>query len=234
MRSNLGIVASGAGVAAAAFHPITSIAWDHAYWAEGTEFVALGYTNGGSITTIPDEIGTADLTNATVAQRPLYRSAYTNLNSQPAMDADPADASWDFMSYNIADIAQPYTVALVVEGIGSGQLPVGEGTGWAFYNNAGTWKAYAGTTLAGGTSDTGKHLMLFEGNGASSKIIVDGTTVVTGNAGTSAWTKFELFGVAGTLNLQGAIAFAAIKGAILSADDKASLRTWSQGKYGTG
>lgn len=73
--------------AAAAWSPL-SIAWSHAYWTEGPEFLALALADAGAVSTWPDEMATGDMTQATAGAKPTYRSASALLGNRPVVEFD--------------------------------------------------------------------------------------------------------------------------------------------------
>lgn len=219
--------------ASSAFNPVTGIAWAHAYWAEGPEFVALGYANAATVGTFPDEIGTADLIQASPVN--TYRS--TGFNSHPTVQAEAGSAKR--MAATFTSIAQPFTVVAVLNNIGGGVLISNNtaDTSWAFQKST-AWNIYGGSAvIGGGTPNNSAHLMVGVFNGASSKVIVDGVTLVTGSAGTVSASAMTLFGLSttATFNVSNGcqVPFAAIAPSVLGTADLAALLSWSQGHYAT-
>lgn len=218
---------------AGGFDPITAITWEHSYWAEGPAFAALGLADGDPIGTWPDETGSSDLTQSTAGMKPTYRTSLAALGSRPAVDSDGGDQ----IRASLTAISQPFTIVTVQEGIDAGKLGVdidGDAR-WGLYNSSGKWNVWYGAgPINGGTSDTGKHLFVLVADGASCKIIVDGTTAVTGNAGTG---PAGLFGYSGLSTsgfyVSGSAGFLAIASGVMGASDLADLLAWSQSHYGT-
>jgi len=213
------------------FNPISSIGWSHAYWCGGPEFVALGLANGAAVSSWPDEVGTLDLAQADAGKRPDYRSAYAGLNSKPAIESTAA--SNDYIGATHTAVAQPFTVAVVAKFAAVNGVFLDLAGPWAIQHQT-SWKAYGGSTIiGGGTADLVKHLFVFIANGASTKIIVDGVTVVTASAGTSARGGMGIFNLANAFATSAAAAFYATADSILSAGDQAALLAWSRAYYGT-
>lgn len=101
-----GVIASGK----ISFEP-TIINWNHLWWAEGPDMKALAYTNNASVNSWPDEKGSADLSQATSANRPTYKSAESALNSRPAVSPDGSD---DWMSGSVlSSISQPLSIVAI-------------------------------------------------------------------------------------------------------------------------
>ena len=179
---------------ASSFSPL-QVGWTHAHWAEGPEFLALGLSNGAAVSNWPDEIGTADLVQATETKQPAY-AATGGANSKPAIDPDGGD--WLRVTYT-PSIAQPVTVVVVgaMSTSASGELIDGavEDTGYINYisSGGGTFRMYAGAYITGPTGNTSPHLFMAYYNGASSVLGVDGSET-SGNAGTAARNGVTVFG----------------------------------------
>lgn len=92
----------------ATFDPLTSIAWSHAYWAEGTEFTALGLADAGVVSTWPDEVGSSDLSEAT--NKPIYVASDATLNSKPLVRFDGVN---DKLKGSFTSIPGPHTIVMI-------------------------------------------------------------------------------------------------------------------------
>lgn len=232
MKSTLGIVSSSlnATPAGSTVPGMPAVLWRHAYWTEGPEFVALGLSDGAAVDTWPDEAGTANLVQATAANKPTYRAAHAPLGSRPALDADGGD----WMAVTVPRILQPYTVVAVAEGVTQGKLVMGlDGdASWTFYNSGGVFQANLGAFISGPTQDSGDHLFVLVANGASSQLIVDGTAG-TGNPGTGSVADMRFAGIPSGFGLTGAASFIGIAAGVLSAGELDDLHIWAQSHYGT-
>lgn len=173
-----------------AFSPITGVAWHAAYWADGPEMLALAYSNGASVTTWPDEVGTEDLTGSTVPVMVTSDSSFNNHRSVQWVN----DATRFVQITNInhpATQAQPFTYVVIgkmdtlpttppsndqvwMDGVGSFDQRIGidDGVDWVYYAG--------GTARLGGTPDTSPHHILAYFNGASSRLEIDGSTLLSG------------------------------------------------------
>lgn len=215
------------------FNPITGVAWSHAYWAEGPEFVALGLSDGGAVGTWPDEIGTADLLQATGASRPAYRTSSSPLNNRPVIDSDGNDSVGPT---TITTITQPFSVVVVARGASDGSVlgTVHGDVGWFFYGLGGVWAVHTGATLSGGTRDANPHLFRFYANGAASKIVVDETVVATGAAGSNAATDIQLFRIpAAGFNSAADMALAGFSSGDVTTDAGwTNFKAWVTSHYG--
>jgi hypothetical protein len=70
-----------------AFNPETDITWHSLFWAEGTDFVAEGYSDTDEVLTWPNETGEQAAVGVTT-KVPLYVAADTDLNGQPSVQWD--------------------------------------------------------------------------------------------------------------------------------------------------
>jgi hypothetical protein len=236
----MGAIAAAGDLTVPAFDPL-SLPWTHAYWAEGPAMAALGYSNGASVDLWPDEIGSADLTQATSARRPKFRAAYAALNNRPAIDNAVADSNGlaGLGGSFTSSLAQPCEVVVVFrsEADPSGaQMIVSDNIATLrvlrFFasptNYGGSW---GGTVVRGGTPDTSAHFARIRGD-STDEWFIDESSVASGNAGTTNLGSFRAFGDAGSA-MQGAIAFLAVAKPVLSAPDIAALHTWAQDLYST-
>ncbi len=214
------------------FDPLT-VGWTHAYWAEGPEFVALGLSNGGAVGTFPDEIGTADLTQGTGSAQPAFQSSVAALGNRATVKSDGAD--WVGPT-TITIISQPFSVVVVESGATAGSLLVSTAgdLGWCFYMSGGVWLANAGSTISGGSADSGAHMLRFYANSASSKLAEDETVVVTGNAGTYGAGPIQLFRIpAPGFNSAAHLAFVGIYAGDVATDAKwTQFKAWVTSHYG--
>lgn len=220
------------------FNPL-SIAWTHAYWTEGTDFIAQGYTNGSAIGTWPDEVATSDLAQATAGFKPTLVTADSNFNGQNIIRFDGTD---DRLVNDWADLSQPNeffvvararsipTWAYIFDGINATDRN-------ALYHDDGTdkWNIFAGLSLEGAASNTLAHVFRVIFNGASSSLFIDEVNTITGNAGAQAssgltvGTRYN--GVdPGPID----VAFIAVKNGALTATERMNLHQWARTHYGTG
>lgn len=201
------------------FSPL-QVGWAHAYWAEGPEMAALGLSNGAAVATWPDEIGTADLTQGTGSAQPAFQSSVAALGNRATVKSDGAD--WVGPT-TITIITQPFSVVVVESGATTGTLLVSTAgdLGWCFYMSGGVWLANTGSTISGGSADSGAHMLRFYANSASSKLAEDETVVVTGNAGTYGAGPIQLFRIpAAGFNSAAHLAFVGIYAGDVTADPK--------------
>lgn len=224
-------------VASAAFDPL-SIAWDWAAWAQDPNWTPPG--DGVAVSSWNDaSSGTRHATQATGTKQPIYRASESGMNNKPTVDFDGTD---DFLATTTWSISQPTTrvIAFRIKAVqanrhffstnvigGRNDINQGEFTKWV---------AYGGNQLISTTAiDTSCHFLIAEFNSTSGKLILDGTTLATGDIGTQAHNDVCLGTIAGAAGSGSSvhIGFAAVYAGILSAGDKANLLAWSRSHYGT-
>ena len=196
----------------------TDIGWHSLFWAEGPDFQALGYTDGATLTSWPNETAEVDATSVTGT--PFYVASEAALNSQPAVDIIVAEGlqTGTFTSapsytsgVSLVAIARIVTTsnAFIADGITST-------TRNAMYqaNSApDSWAIYAGASVLGGAKDTNAHLFVgyFDGNVGTDTMTVDGAGNVSGAAGAQTLTGLSIgrhyssttLGLAGQISLLG-------------------------------
>ena len=227
-----------------AFDIENDIAWDYLYWASGSEFQALGLSDGGEVTSWPDEVGSADLSGGGVQ----YRASVAALNSKPAVQGDGTVNTLEASSLTLT---YPFTVIAVMT------KPTGNFKNWMAMEDAGSahiqclYSTNTGVGWYGGDFPGGGTDNAASGNFDSEVLVEfdfygDGTTpnvINVNNADTGSSTdnaggspdQLHLFAneVAGNDFDQGHIAFFGIKAnGVLSASDKGSIRTWASDFYG--
>lgn len=146
---------------------------------------ALSLSDGQSVSTWGDETGNGyDLT---AGAAPTYRTSI--INGNPVVRFDGVD---DYLSVDFTALPQPNTIYIVA------QLPTADGSqDDSFYdsnegsipnqhlyrNNVGTWNAFAGSQLNDGSIDSNAHIHGVKWDGVNTTIRIDGTEVVSGDAG---------------------------------------------------
>lgn len=216
----------------------TSIGWHTAFWASGPLFQAQALADGASVATINDETGNGHTASqATAGKKPVLRS--TGLGGKPAWEFDGVD---DFaQTGSFTAIGQPATIVLVcqflalsgtnepIDGIGSSNRMI------VFSNATSRYSINAGTSIAAGTTNTSPHALIAEFNSAANDtLLVDGTNVITGEAGSQSATGLTLGarfdGTAGFANVR--TAFVGLIGRVLTSTERQNLDTWAQDFYG--
>ena len=220
------------------FDPIADVGWTHAYWAEGTEFVALGYADTDAITSWPDEVGTENLAQSVASI--TYRAA-SAINSQPALLSGLSSAR---LTKTFASaITQPLTVVVIAEfdpAEGSFATlfdgPPGGSAITIYDNNNSTMSMEAGAMVGGGAQDANPHIFVAYFNGASSTLVRDGTTQISGNAGTNSLQGLSLFvnkDGSNDTDISGPIAFVGLFSGDVTGDAGwADFESWAGTHYG--
>lgn len=79
-----------------------------AHWYDATEL--LGFDDGDSVGTWPDEEGTDNLTQATGSQQPVYKTGI--IGDKPVVRFDGLD---DLMNVDWPDVSEPYQFFIVFQ-----------------------------------------------------------------------------------------------------------------------
>jgi hypothetical protein len=243
---NRGLFRAGKGIpaAAAAFSPL-QLGFNHLYWAEGPEFVAQGIADGGTVQTWPDEIGTANATQATSARRPLYRTSGTGL-SQPCIDFDGGDDCFPAVAFS-PTFSVPHSVVIIayndatniddyiIDGMDSGHRRI---VGLQATSNI--FRHYAGASGTAGPP-TGHVTVAKRGfvskivSGSSDILKIDGNVWSTVNAGDQAFNGISIGGAYDGLGAEfdGRIALVGTyDGDVETAPKWAQFAEWAWAKYG--
>lgn len=214
------------------FDPLT-VGWTHAYWAEGPEFVALGKSDGASMTIWPDEMSTMDL--ETTAGTPTYQSSGWASPARPSVRF-PGSA----LMVRGWSQSQPFSAVVIADRSGGGAFSYyigGAGTsGWAIYRlGASTLSGFAGSDVTATADSDAPHMLALYANGGSSALGVDGT-FTSGSAGSNNPTVLSLGGRSdGVLAVffAGDIVFAGVASGDIRTDPKWSqFKTWVTSHYG--
>lgn len=180
----------GAKPAGGAFDPIADVGWLELFWAEGTDFVAEGYSDTDAVDAWPSEVST--LTTAyPVGAASTFDDSVAALGGNPAV----LFGGGGIATTTFPNLSQPYSLVVVaipptgqttfVSNNGTGAAARSwftAGTGDDVWINAGGASLQANAVLSVGQA----FLAVAYYNGASSVIEVDGTVEASGNAGTGA------------------------------------------------
>jgi hypothetical protein len=237
------------GTDTAVFSPDTSTMFKYLWWAGGPAFQALGVANGGAVGTIPAErtavsAATAQFSQSTAGKKPLYRSAAASMNSQPAWEFDGSD---DTMvsggTFTGGECTVPYSMVVIAQcdtTSGPRRIIDSNNTG-GFRNIIGQsstthWEMYCGADIQGGTTTTGAHA--FRGyvtSGSSDVLTVDGSTVVTSQAGSDTMQGLRMGSDTDGFSYlhDGHVALVGVAdGLITSHGDWSAFVTWVSATYG--
>lgn len=217
---------------------LLSIGWEHVFWAEGAEFVALGLSDGGTVVTWPDEIGTSDITNGNAAQRPTYVASDPTFG-QPAVRFDGSDDNLFVSGGDWPDISQPYEIVMVMRFRSrSADFLYSSSpgtTGADARDTAGSQYLFAaGASLSGGTTDTTQHLLRAVHDGASSSFNVDEVSTMSGNAGTFAMQGLTMARSSSGIGPAAIdVPFFGVVAGTLTTQERADIHAYCQAHYGT-
>jgi hypothetical protein len=231
------LAASGA---AGPFNPETSITWHSLFWAEGTDFVAQGYSDTDSVTTWPNETGEQDAAEAT--NPPTYDAVNTEFNNQPVVDFDGTNdtlATAAFSSGPSYASGVSFVVIGRTENPEVGAFFEGNTVNNALFDSTGERdleqyriQAGAAITSAVTTVNTSAHLhvVFFDGSTGSDTLTTDGTSLISGAAGSGQATLIKM---SASAKLSGQIAFLGIyEGDITANGSWANFETWVTDHYG--
>lgn len=156
------------------------------------------HDDGDPVATWPDASGNGrDASQATAADQPVFRAATFELAEHPSVDFLNVGMRV-LLSAAFGSTIAPATWGAVVSlpSILSGNrvlLDGDSGRNAVFYDGSALWTIFAGTLLTSGTAaTTGVHTLIAVFDGASSALYVDGTEVVSGDAGAQALDRVVL------------------------------------------
>lgn len=229
----------------AAFNPITGVGWHAAYWAEN-----LALSNGASVSTWPDDIGSEDLTGG--ANTPVMVTSDASFNGHKSVhwvnDHDRGIGCTG--GSHPATQAQPFAYVIIGKADSTPASGTSDRMAWAsgtaalanlirFTNGSAAWGFHAGgTERTGGTPNTSPHVVMAYWNGSSSRFEVDGGTISSGlSAGTDSHDGITLGynAAASTTNVRfdGRIVFAGVYYGDPESDGGwAAFKTWCLSFYG--
>lgn len=143
---------------------------------------ALSASDGSSISTFTDQQGSLDLTGNGV-----YRTS--GINGNPSIETDGDDDKFDAAG---STFAQPNHIFMVAQALNPNELSeqskffstaTGSNAHLFGPDGSGSWGAYSGAEIAGGSTDTNPHVFTVLFDGANSYVRVDGTEVASGDIG---------------------------------------------------
>lgn len=217
-----GLLLTGAGPSGggASFDP--SSLSPSAWWKADA---ITGLTDGQVVTTWLDSSGNSkDVTQATVANKPLYKTAIVN-GKAVVRYVDSTD------ELAVGSVAQKTVLAVATMPAGVDGAVV-QGTAYMYRANAdGFLRIYGGTefTTAGAITGGTFYVLGAVFNGASSVATVNGTTY-NGNAGVAGTGSLSIG--SGTGRTAGDVAEVIVFSTVLSAADRRSVESYLGAKYG--
>lgn len=215
---------AAAGVSAGEYDPL-SIGWTHGVWAEDPDWTNPG--NGNTITSWRNFGTPANPFDQTYSSKPTFST--TGLGGQPTSVAAGAAS---LLPTSFASSAQPNTFVLVAEAnSSSADFVDGGGVRRHLVDlSSGKMRMFSGLVLSDTTDLTlnTPHMVVAEFNTSSSRLLIDGSVVASGDAGSQEITQPALFLSGGTAK----IAFFGFYDGVLGSSDQADLLAWAQDKYG--
>lgn len=230
---------------AAAFNPATSITWHSLFWAEGTEFAALGLADTNVVGTWPNETANADATQATASKKPAYVASCSALNNQPAVFWTQANAQGLSTATFSPAVTAPYTLVAIAErttatGIGPRVLSQQDVLS-VYAADANVWTMELGSSsnsasVANQTIGAKLQRVLADGSTGTDYLYVNETQRIATNVGAAKPTRLDLGGVRGDAynrSWGGHIALIGIYLGDITADGQwSAFKTWITAHYG--
>ncbi len=229
---------------ASGFDPLTSIAWEAAFWASDPSWSNPGDGNGvSSWRNAGSRAGAGNAVQAASNLQPIYRASVAALNGQPGIDFDGAGATGDrLLTANFSSSFSTAATFVVIgkrDGAGGGNneciMKTADASTYTqiYMSPSLRFNPYASGFFAGPAHDTNAHLLRGYFAGASSAIAVD-ERVTTGTLSTSL-CAFVGFGY-GTSSSDAAnmtIAFAGLYAGNITTDGQwSAFKTWAASTYG--
>ena len=193
-------------------------------WYDASDLSTITDAGAGAVSQWADKSGNGNhVTQGTAGLRPT-----TGIRTQNGLNVIDFDGGDWLVSADIADVAQPVTLAAVAmpDNLDDaahnvwGNAP-GLGNQPSFNVNGGVWRMYAGTPVVSAVPDTAvPRLVVAVFNGASSLLRINGSQVVSGDAGANPLRILSLGSNEGTSQFwDGWIAEAiAVEGAVAGSD----------------
>jgi hypothetical protein len=236
----MGLVVDSYRFAAAApsFDPETDITWHSLFWAEGTDFVAQGYTNGNAVGTWPNETSEKDATEAT--NKPTLTATNASFNDKPTVDFS-ANTAHKLVTDNFtSNPVYPISVVVVGSIRDLNNAVIVDGNDASNRNTIQRgdpntrWQIFSGNSVFTTGADANPHLFVasFKGAAGNSTLSVDGTQVINGSSGSGkidgvTLGNYPLGGFSG-----GNLALCAIYSGDITQDGEwANFKTWVEDHY---
>ena len=217
------------------FDPQTAFTWHSLFWAEGSDFTALGLADTAAVTTWPNEAAESDATRQLTTV--TYDAAHASFNNQPVVDVNSG-----YLAFTPGvDPTQPFSIVAVCRWASL------TGSHFLITDADASRRIYAGTSnyfISNGTSDlpsssatdTNAHLLngLFSAT-ANERLDIDGINVVNAAGGSSGFQGAIRIGADGNGNnrLVGQIALLGLYlGDITGADQWPDFKRWVTSHYG--
>lgn len=179
-----------------------------------------------------------------------YRATVAALNNRPAVQMPGPPHTASVYAGGVPNISQPYTYVIIwnysslaAAGVLCATRPTTisgiVSTAVGVFTAGGPYLQRYGANTTGGTPTTGGHFAVAVGNGSSSRLTVDGTTVIgpvsSGTASSGAELQVGAFQSGSTIStpMSGHFALFGRVPGLLTAPQEAALLAWSRSHYGT-
>ena len=106
-RSRRGVIASDGTT----FDPLMAIPWLHAHWVDGPLFKAQGFTDGITVTVLPDEMGTGR--DPSTGTGLIYRASDPNWNGRATTEWDGVVTNLRHASTIGVDVPPPWSFVML-------------------------------------------------------------------------------------------------------------------------
>lgn len=170
------------------FNPVGDMGWYAAYWAADPNWTPPA--NGAKVASWNDASGNGrHLTQATDANRPVFRSSTAAINSKPTVEFNTQNLQCSNTIFGT--LSQPNSIVMIfqnltTDGTTDNYIDGFTGNRQIVRKRLSSWSMAATTEVAGGTIDTSKHCLVSFFNTTGSALELDGISLATGNAGTQA------------------------------------------------
>ena len=232
---------------AGGFDPETGIGHVELFWAEGTEFAALGYSDGADVDAWPDEATTESADQATASRKPQYRAAYAGLNNKPTVEFTVSTTPGDLLKTANAVYSRTFPISIVVvcypTAFSDGNRPIVDGDGQRnqIYNKPpGNFGIYSGGTPRDSSTNTfsaGAYGLVayFAGTSANDRLRVNGVLEIDANAGSAQADDMSIGGYP-TSNYRGFLGGISLvmvyEGDITADGSWSDMQSWVSTHYG--
>ena len=225
--------------AGGAFNPETDITWHSLFWAEGTDFVARGYSDTDPVGTWDNETGESDATEAT--NKPIYDAVNPAYNDKPTLSFSTSTNKLTTTNFSSAVSAPNSIVVISNFGTTGGYPTMFDGNDTTnrqtLLLTSAKWEIFAGIEIRSGTPDTNPHLFVcyFDGSSGNDTLDIDGTQILNSDAGGKTLDGLTIGNLITNLSnsVKGDIAFIGIYEGDITADGEwSNFTTWVEDHYG--
>lgn len=219
----------------AAFDP-ESVGWHSLFWAEGTNFVAQGYSDTDNVTVWPNEMAENDADSYNTV--PTYDASNSQLNNQPCVLFGLPNGNISVTSFVSNPSYSSPPLSIVVIGATGQSTSSFVGNGNYISKSSTVWTLSGGGTISGGTADNNAHLFVGQFDGTTGDngdgLFVDGTQVADGSAGSTQITSLCIGAYSSTLSrVNGPISLVGLwEGDVMAESWWADFESWVSSHYG--